>query len=172
MTVKIRPPRMRLYRGDIWDKIRLKYEVVIPVNIGWKKSGHNIMGRGLAKQALERYPAIAMFLGELQNALWTVERPPMGDPRWITKWPFGPLTFFPTKPLYEEKPWMSWSQPSDREMIKNLLPHLPAYADRHGLERIAVPVLGAGNGGLDFGDMVELIRSTVSDSRFVLVTPF
>ena len=170
MTVTIRPKRMRLYRGDIWDKLRLKHEIVIPVNIGWKKTGENIMGRGLAKQALERYPKIASFLGNYQRDFWEHTHCPMGNYHWIIKYPWAPLTFFPTKPLLVEKPWLSWSQQSDEKMIKELLPHLPDYADRHGIKKIAVPVLGAGNGGLDYGTMVNLIRDTVVDSRFVLVT--
>lgn len=163
---------MRICRDDIWDKIRLKYEIVIPVNIGWKSDGTNVMGRGLAKAAAERFPSIAIFLGDLQKNLWTVHRPPMGDPRWIMKYPFGPITFFPTKPLNEKQPWMSWSQPSDKKMILKLLKAFPEYADKHGLEKIAIPLLGAGNGGLDPFEMEKLIRSSIPDDRrFVLVAP-
>lgn len=163
---------MRIFRGNIWEKVRLKYEIVIPVNIGWKGNGSNIMGKGLALDALNRYPAISQFLGEFQRNLWAVDRRPMGDPRWIIKYPWAPLTFFPTKPLFEEKPWMSWSNKADKEMIGSLLTHLPAFATKHGLEKVAVPLLGAGNGGLDPLEMKDFIREKVGDdARFLLVTP-
>ena len=163
---------MRIFRGDIWEKVRLKYEIVIPVNIGWKKPGVNIMGRGLAKQALERYPKIAGFLGTIQETLWGLEHPPMGDPRWIIKYPWGPLIFFPTKALDKEKPWMSWAQKSDKGMIGKLLEHFHTFATKHNIEKIAVPILGAGNGGLDPLEMKDFIRAKIGDDkRFVLVTP-
>lgn len=162
---------MRLWRGNIWEKLRLKYEITIPVNIGWKALGPNIMGRGLAKQALERFPKIDQFLGEYQRDLWAYEYPPMDDPRWIVKYPWAPLIFFPTKPLNEAKPWMSWSLKSDKEMIGKLLSHFHAFADKHKLEKIAVPLLGAGNGGLDPFEMKDFIREKIGDDRrFVLVT--
>lgn len=170
---KERRVTMRVYFGDIWDKVYLGYQITIPVNIGWKiRSTGNIMGRGLARQALDRYPKIDEFLGEYQRKLWDTDRPPMGDPRWIIKYPWGPLIFFPTKPLDQGQPWLSWSQKSDKEMIGRLLGHFPEFADRHKLQKIAVPILGAGNGGLNKREMEDFVRSKIgSDKRFLLVIP-
>ncbi|NJN05671.1 MAG: hypothetical protein HC814_03790 [Rhodobacteraceae bacterium] len=149
----------------------MKYEIVVPVNIGWRKSGTNIMGRGMAKEAVRMYPKIESFLGGFQKDLWDTEKPPMDDPRWIIKYPWGPLTFFPTKVLNHEKPWMSWSNKSDKETIGKLLIHLPVFANKHGLKKLAIPLLGAGNGGLDPFEMKDLIREKIgSDPRFTLVT--
>ena len=164
---------MRLERGDIWDRLNRKYHIVIPVNVGWSRDGKNIMGKGLAKEAKLRYPACDIWLGEEQEFLFQSDpRIKDEDPRWIMQYPFGPLVFFPTKSLDREKPWHSWAYPSKYETIESLLTAFPAWAAERKLERVAFPLLGAGNGKLDPIKVKDLIMTRLKDQpEYVLVTP-
>lgn len=162
---------MRIERNDIWDCLRRNYHVTIPVNCGWTRDYRNVMGRGLARDAKIRYPGCDLWLGKEHRFIASMGKP-MGDPAWLLVYPHAPLVFFPTKPLRTGSPWLSWSGKSDKEMIGRLLVHFPAFADRHKIERIAVPLLGAGNGGLDMIEMRDFIRGEIGDDpRFLLVTP-
>jgi hypothetical protein len=162
---------VRIARGDIWDFGNRGYEVVIPVNCGWKLTGHNVMGRGLAKQALDRYPGIDLYLGKKQ-AEAVESGAPMGSALWIIDHPDHPLIFFPTKSLNKKQPWLSWKQKSDKKMIGKLLDAFPDWASDRGVKKVAFPLLGAGEGGLDPIEMRDFIRKKLGDDeRFVLVTP-
>jgi len=163
---------MRRERGDIWDCLRRGYHVVVPVNEGWNKEGRNVMGKGLAKDAKFRFPDCDLWLGDTQTKLFKSEPCiPIEDARWLMAYPFGPLIFFPTKPLNRERPWLSWANLSDLEMIRAFLHAFPAWAKTKGLERIAFPLLGAGNGKLDPFVVESLMASCLKDTHFTLVTP-
>ncbi len=156
--------------GDIWDCLAEEYKIVIPVNIGWKRDGTNVMGRGLAKAARDRYPGCERWLGQRHKHLF--ERGFAFDhTHWIIPYPGAPLIFFPTKPLNKEQPWASWKSDSDPELIARLLEGFPGLADARAWERIALPLLGAGLGNLARDAMEQIIEYHLGrDERFMLVT--
>ena len=119
---------MQTYEGDdIWEMVGIAW-IVIPTNIGYKAKpkgkgakfwnvGPNVMGRGLARDAAERYPWIPQHYGEY-CWLKSVDASVVYDLK-------SRLVFFPVKPLDEEKPWQSCgAQPTfctDRSWITTLL---------------------------------------------------
>lgn len=156
--------------GNIWDCLTEGYLVVIPVNIGWKRDGTNVMGRGLAKAARDRYPACARWLGQRHKSLFE-RNTPFDDASWIIPFPGESLIFFPTKPLNKEQPWASWKSDSDPELISNLLAKFPQEAAARAWDKIAVPLLGAGLGNLARDAMEKIIEYHLGhDERFLLVT--
>ena len=68
---------MQEANGDIWNWLSEPHncEVVIPTNIGWKADGSNVMGAGIAKQAILRYGRdIAAWYGAICRACRTPRR--------------------------------------------------------------------------------------------------
>lgn len=166
---------MKCSHGDIWEFYNRGFYVVIPTNVGWKMGPVSgmmaVMGRGLALQAKGRHPECAKWLGQEYYKL-NKEGKAMGDPAWLKVYPGARIIFLPTKPIDKSAPQYSWRVKSDVEMIKKHLDQLPALATENKLSKIAIPLLGAGNGGLDPGYMKKLISEKLDgDHRFVLVIP-
>src|SRR3989304_3265353 len=99
---------MREATGNIWDyRSSMK---VISVNLGWTKYGWNVMGRGLAQQAKERYWNLPKVYGKYccemaaQNRIYIIR--------------FNDLLLFPVKPLNKSNPHLSWMQPANLELIE------------------------------------------------------
>lgn len=165
---------MKLSHGDIWTFLDKGYHITIPTNIGWTVSTLspvNPMGRGLAKDAKARFRRCDVWLGN-EYSLTAVAAVPMGDLAWLKLYPKAPLIFFPTKPLDVQKPWQSWTKKSDKAMIAKHLDQFPAFITANNIPKVAVPLLGAGNGGLDPLEMKTLIQEKLGDdNRFVLLTP-
>src|SRR3990172_6948668 len=128
---------MNILNCNIWSLAKT-HTIVIPVNMGWKADGRNVMGRGLAKQAAEKYPELPVWWGGVCQQL-----------RWFT--PVVPyhaesLIMFPTKKL-SDPPSLTWRNKSDPELIICGLSQLRVWSYR--FSRVALPLVGSGNGGLD-----------------------
>ena len=111
--------------------------LVCPVNC------EGVMGKGLALPFKERCGGLfeayrkACLSGEIQpGVLWL----------WVPK--EGPKVLcFPTKDR--------WSQPSKRLYIESGLKTLVEYHREMGINKIAIPPLGCGNGQLDYHHCVK-----------------
>ena len=153
-------------RGDIWDYACLK---VVPTNIGWRKDGSNVMGRGVAQQAARRYPGLAAWYGrECQRMLQSAHRDyNTGEPTWGLRG-YRDLILFPVKPLNFDAPWLSWRQRASLELIRYHTEML-AESMRLAPEPIALPLVGCGNGGLPPSEVLRVLRWHLEDDRFILV---
>lgn len=123
-----------------------------------------VMGKGIALQFKQAYPEnfrayeAACRRGELQlGQMFVVETGLLGQPRLIIN--------FPTK-----KHWRAQSKLSD---IRAGLGDLRRVISEYKITSIAVPPLGCGNGGLDWGEVRPLIIEALGDlpSVEVLVYP-
>lgn len=146
-------------RGDIWsyEKTHL---IVIPTNIGWKRGsvGENVMGRGLAIQAAQRYLHLATWYG--------AECKKGGVATPVLRYPDGPIIVFPVKPLNAAQPWLSWRNRADLKLIERSARELAVLkVDRP----VAVSMVGCGNGGLEMSEVRPILDRHLSDDRFVLV---
>ncbi|WP_368679956.1 macro domain-containing protein (plasmid) [Rhodococcus opacus] len=115
-----------------------------------------IMGKGIALQVKRRYPDVfkvyerACRTGEVRiGAMLPVETGELGSPHWIVN--------FPTK--------KHWRSPSQLTYISEGLKDLRRVVEELGLKSIAIPPLGAGNGGLDWSDVEPLIRDAFEASE-------
>ena len=113
-----------------------------------------VMGKGIALMFKERFPenykayaaackAKRMELGQM----FVTESPELAGPRWIIN--------FPTK--------ANWRFPSKLAWIESGLADLKRVIAEIGIRSIAVPPLGAGNGGLDWRDVRALIEAALGD---------
>jgi O-acetyl-ADP-ribose deacetylase (regulator of RNase III) len=124
-----------------------------------------VMGKGIALQFKRAYPEMfreyvrAAKAGDVARGrmhVWPTGA--MGGPKFIIN--------FPTKG--------HWRSPSRLEDIESGLRDLVEVIRHLGIRSIAVPPLGAGSGGLDWGDVEPLIRRAfggVSDVEVLLYPP-
>ncbi len=119
-----------------------------------------VMGKGIALQFKRRYPSVFVVYERACKAgavttgkMLPVPTGEVVGPEWVIN--------FPTK--------RHWRAPSNLEWIEQGLKDLRRVVAELGIESIAVPPLGAGNGGLDWRDVEPLIRSTFTDVENVKV---
>ncbi len=139
---------MKVETIDIWE---LKdYLKVIPTNLGWTKTGENVMGAGLAKQAAERYPDLTMIYGEAcQEMRW-------GPTGLIL---YEDLILFPVKPVNYGYPHLSWKAHASFDLIAQMLTKLHTLARQDKDIKVAIPLIGTGNGKLDKGAIITMIST-------------
>lgn len=80
--------------------------------------------------------------------------------------PIYPLILFPTKPLNEKAPHLSWQGPADLWLIEGSLMELSELPESG---TIALPLVGCGAGGLQEKQVLPLLRHYLRDDRFMLV---
>jgi O-acetyl-ADP-ribose deacetylase (regulator of RNase III) len=125
-----------------------------------------IMGKGIALQFRQAYPEMfkayekACKAGDVRlGKMYVFDLGGLsGGPRWIIN--------FPTK-----KHWHGRSRLSD---IEAGLQDLAAVVRKLGIRSIAVPPLGCGNGGLDWGEVrprIEAALSGLAEVRVLLFPP-
>jgi hypothetical protein len=160
---------MKIEYGDIWSYAKDNV-IVVPTNAGYRADGTNIMGRGVAQQAAAKYPGLPKWYGQLcciygNDACFVYPQVPEDKPE---------IILFPTKPLNRKQPWLSWKQKSDIKLIEKsteklveILKNDPAL--KNGGQRIILPAVGCGNGGLDLGEVIPILKKHLKDDRFILV---
>jgi O-acetyl-ADP-ribose deacetylase (regulator of RNase III) len=111
-----------------------------------------VMGKGIALQVKRRYPDVfAAYARECKAAnvrighMLTVPTNELHGPAWIIN--------FPTK--------THWKAPSRLSYIADGLPDLLRVVKELGIRSIAIPPLGAGNGGLDWSEVRPLKRRCI-----------
>jgi len=187
---------MRYKKCNIWI-LEGSHAIVVPTNMGWRKDGRNVMGAGVAKQARDRCGNIPMIVGQFYKDYrrqWMREsmntNPPIltalfgrkeqgqdgalvpavsADVKLLAPYGWVEMVFVPSKKLVKPA-YLSWKYPSDLRLVRRSLRRLKKIKTLR--EKIAVPLIGAGNGGLD----QRLIEGTIAeilgdDERFTIVLP-
>jgi len=113
-----------------------------------------VMGKGIALMFKERFPqnmkeyAAACKANKVQTGrMFITESQDLLGPKWIVN--------FPTK--------QHWRNPSELEWIKTGLQDLRRFLIDNQVKSIAIPPLGAGNGGLNWQLVKPLIVAALSD---------
>jgi len=112
-----------------------------------------VMGKGIALMFKERFPdnyrryAAACKAKEVQTGrMFITEASELDGPRWIVN--------FPTK--------QHWRSPSRMEWVAAGLQDLRRFLIEHHVKSVAIPPLGAGNGGLDWADVRRQIEAALA----------
>lgn len=159
--------------GDIWE---IGYEwfhqgkdvgITITTNGFYRKDGKAVMGRGVAKEAAERFPWLPINLGSHLKYNGNI-------PVWYGA-DFNPDTggsivilTFPVKPQYGPRGEMGWKAKADLNLIKESADYLASQAWQIP-NNILVPRPGCGNGGLKW-EQVKPVIEPILDDRFTVVT--
>lgn len=110
------------------------------------------MGRGVARQARERYPSLPELLGALLRN-------------------YGNHVFpHPTFQLFTFPVKHAWREPADIALIHCSVLELDRHASGLGLTRVWLVRPGCGNGGL-LWEVVRPLLADMLDDRFVVVHP-
>jgi len=147
---------MQWVTGNIWQFHSIGRVIVIPTNAGWKNSGENVMGRGLARDAAQMFPELPIIYGAFCQAY---------QPHQYFK--EYRLICVPSKGLNKKKPQLSWKQPSDIFIITESLMWLEEHANEFSNTSVYVPVLGTGNGELEREPVVELMNELLKNPKFI-----
>jgi hypothetical protein len=129
---------VKLLAGDVWSLYDEGSWVVIPTNVGWRHDGSNVMGRGLARSAAQRFPHLPEWYGLLCRT---------GDHGLVAITDLRILCF-PVKPLLQSAPHLSWDQKASPPLIERSAVELRAWLFHHPKSHVALPLVGCGNGGL------------------------
>jgi O-acetyl-ADP-ribose deacetylase (regulator of RNase III) len=113
-----------------------------------------VMGKGIALMFKDRFPenykayAAACKAKQVElGRMLVTESGAISGPRWLIN--------FPTK--------ANWRFPSKLAWIESGLEDLKRVITENGIGSIAIPPLGAGNGGLDWRDVRPLIEAALGD---------
>jgi hypothetical protein len=117
------------------------------------------MGAGIARAAAGIDPDLPAWYGKRckKYAAKTATLP----------YPKEKFILFPTKPLDEDQPWMSWKQKSSLKLIQRSTVQLVKLVEILKLDDIALPMVGCRNGGLRPKQVLPILRQYLDD-RFVL----
>ena len=122
-----------------------------------------VMGKGIALMFKTAFPAnfrayeAACKANEVRvGKMFVTENRTFDGPRWIVN--------FPTK--------KHWRQPSQLDWITEGLNDLKCFIREHEISSIALPPLGAGNGGLDWADVKSEIKRAFADLEDVQILVF
>lgn len=122
-----------------------------------------VMGKGIALMFKEKFPENFRLYEEACEAgqvevghLMITEGSDMYGPRWIVN--------FPTK--------KHWRHPSKLEWIESGLKELRKFIEFKGVKSIAIPPLGAGNGGLEWTDVRAVIARELAGLKGVDILVF
>ncbi len=151
---------MREVTGDIFEIGR--YGIIcVTTNGVVKKDGALVMGKGVALNFANKFPTMAEKLGQLVKAngnhVYSLgSLVPIDDPSISYT-----VVSFPTK--------AHWRDNSTVALVTKSAAELKALADSQAWPGpIYLPVPGCGNGGLNWGELKQLLPSYLDD-RFVIV---
>lgn len=145
---------------DLWSCLDAD-AICITTNGYVKQSGYAVMGRGVAKQATERMPGIALDLGRAitrhgHRVIIVRSWEPPGTPAGVAI----PIVAFPVK--------HHWCDAADPELIARSAGELNNLAGAMGWQKVVLPRPGCGNGRLSWDTVRPLLHDL--DDRFVVVT--
>jgi O-acetyl-ADP-ribose deacetylase (regulator of RNase III) len=113
-----------------------------------------VMGKGLALQFKERFKNnFLIYKQACSNRTIGIGNSLVVAEQWLGK----PILIinFPTK--------VHWRNPSEYSYIEQGLDNLRQLITRYNVQSIAIPPLGAGNGGLDWNIVKQMISAKLSD---------
>lgn len=155
---------MQYRNGDIWQISRdMDAWVVVPTNLTNRRDGKAVMGAGLAKQAAQRFPALATNLGihllRFGSRLYLDNYGRAGLHRKII--------CLPTKDHWQESANMDLIVDGCHE-LKEIAYALKTVGDERP---ILLPKIGCGLGGLNWERQVRpVVDSILEGDRFILVS--
>lgn len=145
---------VHVFEGDIWDLHARGLYVVDPTNAFVKKSGENVMGRGISAQAKQRFPGVAADYG---RALLERVRPGIPAGAYVSRSDLrDPLIIAdPARRLLFAIVKRNWHEPAEADLIERSLTALASWMMANPDAQVALPRIGCGNGGLDWERVVR-----------------
>ena len=139
---------MKIIKDNIWNYYNKGY-IVITTNGFVKNNGECVMGRGIARQARDKFPGFAKKLGDKLKS----------EGNRVFIWEPENLITFPTK--------HNWWEKSDLDLIQTSAIQLAEYFEQGyqlgaDLPKIYMPKPGCSNGKLDWEDVEPVICGIIA----------
>ena len=147
---------MIVTKGDLWTfqpPNGDKHLRVITTNGFVKTNGELVMGRGVAQQAKRKYPHLPKIFGELVNR--------HGNHVHILD--EYQLASFPVKPN-------TWWENADINLIKQSALELRELTINSRWDYVIMPLVGCGNGKLDWKDVRPVLEAVFPEAMYFVVT--
>lgn len=169
--------------GDLWDYYDRGFICCITTNGYVKKDRRAVMGRGTAKQALERFPDIDLELGFLiktLNPLYVLWLPyPSPQNRRLLAFPVKPdrgvcrpskknVVFHMRNKFRPGQTVPGWALIADLQVIKNSLDQLNTIYNWDKPKAIILPRPDCGVGGLNWESQVKPLCEEYGDWLWVI----
>ncbi len=151
---------MKEIKGNLWDYHTQGSFICIMVNCTPNSRGNAIMGKGIAKEAVEKFPQLPKLLGstQIEYAGETFFTARSRRPQVFLKFR---LITFPTK--------VTWDVDSSLIIIEHSCRYLVAIVDK--MKSLKVPIYlpkpGVGNGNLEW-ESVQSVIEPILDERFIV----
>lgn len=171
---------------DIWSFVD-KGAIGIPTNGYVTRNGAGVMGAGLALEAKNRYSGIVYSLGTHLRTKGNIVGWIQKNPHQIIAIPVKPVSLTintdddakeilsRVKSIYSERPVVvpGYHCKASIQLIEQSLTQLVDFIKRYNIDRVFIPLLGCGNGGLSPNkDLFPLLERLNLPDKIVLVTPF
>lgn len=145
---------MRVVHGDLWDYWEKGHTVVVPTNLFVSPRGKAVLGRGVAKQASNKFPGLEFRYGKSVQG---------GTP--LVFYQDIRLLMFPVKPARGEEGVPGFMAKADIHLIRDGVRRLKEKW-HHG--PVAMPAVGCGFGELQFKDVFPIINELPDHFTLVL----
>lgn len=158
--------------GNIWDHIDDYDGLVITTNGYVKKNNEAVLGRGIALEAVKRYPWLPRSLGV--HLITSGNHVGEFDvtPNFVRNSEFNfSLYTFPVKPKIGPNGEMGWQAKADINLIKRSAIQLVNMIDLYRYQKgykVLMPRPGCGNGRLKWEDVKPVIEPYLDD-RFTVM---
>jgi len=157
--------------GNLWEYFYSgEAAVVIPTNGNINNFGHNVMNKGLAKEAKELFPLLPKLVGKAikrlggHNSVFLYRFPTDKVGENVKKENY--VFTFPTK-------YNHWDDKSNLSLIEfsanALVRTLDNLGKVLGIDKVVLPLVGCGCGSLDWEGEVKPILAKILDDRFLVV---
>lgn len=148
--------------GNMWTAFDEAALFLLTTNSTIKRNGALVMGRGIARQARDRFPGLDSALGKQILSVCgnpsALLRPGQGQYGLLVspRWPEARLGAFQVKRHY--------SQPASLELIRHSTAMLCTWCAEHPTATVAVNFPGIGNGRLRREDVLPIIMQLPDQS--------
>lgn len=170
---------MRELKTDLFSLIGVFDAICITTNGFVKSNGRCVMGRGCAKTALNRYPGIDLFMGNMIKERGNIPYMLVQDNgTFICSFPVKPITeiFNGNNAVSHMKNKFQmgdivpgWAAVANLNIIEQSASTLSTMATVMGWYEIALPRPGCGAGELNWGTVKPILEKYLDD-KFVSVT--
>ena len=148
--------------GDLWDLAEQGCDALVITTNGYvRKDGRAVMGRGIAKEAADRFLELPAFLGS------AIRRE--GNHCFLFAWQPYDIVTFPVKPTFGPNHEPGWKVKAQLPLIEASAKELVTFADRYDWTDVLLPRPGCGNGGLKWAQVQPVLKD-ILDDRFTAVT--
>lgn len=155
-----------MFREQYGDLFKVRTDAICITTNGFvKKSGHAVMGRGVAKQATTIWPWMSEVLGKKIDLFGNITQvvakvdilPHLDDGLRVRSKIY--VVSLPVK--------HAWFEGADPKLITLSIQQLISLRNTFGWRQVTLPRPGCGNGGLDWKEVRPLL--TGLDDRYVVV---